>query len=722
MFSSIKKYPIAWLAFITVLACYPFLFKLHPGKYDLIDCFYPWRFYVGECLQNGQFPVWNPYQDLGYPIHADPSSGAWYPIVWLLGYFKGYSLWLIGFEYSLHIFLAGVGAYVLLKGLNFEKKFAFAGAVAYMLSGFMVGNAQHLPYVISACWLPYIIHFYLQMLQHKCYISALKTAFFLFLSLSGGYPAVTIILFYFCLLVFIYFFIKSFKAKESIWIYFKLGALLLFTTVILSAGLFVAIYQVSPFLSRLGDFNLEQAQFSPFSPQSFISFLFPLATTTKTLWFDSDLSMRNAFFGVILFVFYLLAFSIKKSGLIKIFFYFGLFSLLAAVGSYLPVRALLYDFIPGMNVFRFPSVFRLFFILSAIVVALYYWQNYFQTKHFSTKKWLILCSIFCFIFGIIVIIARSKGYLGMQQFIAHDLWLSIENENIWTPMAFQAFVYVLLFMGITILLVLKFKPQNVLVSFLVIELLVALHLNAPATIYNGALKTKESEVLVGQLTKGFKPLSAKSIIEAKSLPGLGQPFWQNLAIFQKEISAEGFNSFCFLNYEKLESNYPKLFNAIQNNNVLLLSAKVLPIAQMKNIAQKDSIPAENVYLNKQDFKALNLAKMGHAEQDTAFMLAYSANHFDVQVETAKPQFLVLFQQYYSGWGVKIDGKDALLLKSHDNFMTVEVPKGTHYIQFKYENKVLNVAKWLSILSLFGLGIFILMVSIQKKKVPSSKVL
>ena len=72
--------------------------------YDMIDCFYPWRFHIGECMQNGIFPYWNPYQDLGYPIHADPSSGTWYPLVWLIGSSVGYTVYTIGFEYFIHVF------------------------------------------------------------------------------------------------------------------------------------------------------------------------------------------------------------------------------------------------------------------------------------------------------------------------------------------------------------------------------------------------------------------------------------------------------------------------------------------------------------------------------------------------------------------------------------------------------------------------------------------
>ena len=194
---------------VAVLVFFPISFFLYPVKYDAIDCFYPWRFHIGECLQNGQLPYWNPFQDLGYPIHADPSSGAWYPLVWIIGYFSGYSIYTIGFEFWIHTFFAGIGFYLLAKTLKFEQNYALLAGISYMLCGVFIGNAQHLPYIISAAWLPFVLNFYFRMVQERSYWNSLRAAFFLFLMVSGGYPAFTIILFYLLLL----FFCIYFRAK-----------------------------------------------------------------------------------------------------------------------------------------------------------------------------------------------------------------------------------------------------------------------------------------------------------------------------------------------------------------------------------------------------------------------------------------------------------------------------------------------------------------------------
>ena len=109
----ILLFAIAALAFSQVIG-----FQ-HPMVYDMTDCFYPWRFHIGECLQNGVLPFWNPYQDLGYPIHADPSSGAWYPMVWLIGSTLGYSVRTIGLEFFFTRLSCGSGYVALMQDLPF---------------------------------------------------------------------------------------------------------------------------------------------------------------------------------------------------------------------------------------------------------------------------------------------------------------------------------------------------------------------------------------------------------------------------------------------------------------------------------------------------------------------------------------------------------------------------------------------------------------------------
>ncbi len=96
-----QTYTYYILIFLTaVLAMLPLVLFRHPLKYDIIDQAYPWRYFIGECLQDGMLPLWNPYQLLGSPIHADPQSSAWYPVTWFFGYLFGYDIYIISIDLS----------------------------------------------------------------------------------------------------------------------------------------------------------------------------------------------------------------------------------------------------------------------------------------------------------------------------------------------------------------------------------------------------------------------------------------------------------------------------------------------------------------------------------------------------------------------------------------------------------------------------------------------
>jgi hypothetical protein len=695
-------FPYVVLLVVVLISFFQVAFNLQPLKFDTIDCFFPWRFYIGECLQNGQLPYWNPYQDLGYPIHADPSSGAWYPAVWLIGSTFGYSIYSISFEFLLHIYLAGVGMFLLARTLKFETKFALMAGIAYMLSGFFVGNAQHLSYIISGCWLPFIIQQYLLLIEEKKAIHALQAGLFMFLSITGGYPAVTIILTYLLLTFYLIHVISLIRSKsyKSILQFTVQNGLFLATTILCSAVMLVSVAQVSPYLSRLGNFNVEQALFSPFSPQSFISFLAPLTTTVKSTYWDADLSMRNGYFGLIILMFFLLGIFIQKPKPLRIIFWFGIFSLTASVGNYLPVRSLLFNHVPLMNVFRFPSVFRLFFILAAILTGSYSLHQYLTKTERKNWHFYLLIAVSFATFLILLFAARSHGYLGLQTYYNNNLFNEAISSTFWQNLAvnslFQLSLLVLL--GLTFWKIKNTAKFIALVIFLlIVDLVVSVQLVAPYTVFYEHVTAKEAQTNVARYPHGFPIQKAITIDSAAHLPGIGQPFWQNQQIFQKQISAEGFNSFSFTSYELLESDYPLLFKSVKASNLLTLS-------------DVESVKKGSIFV---DFGSDHLPKKYKVVSgDTAILKDYDAASFHIETKVKNHCLLTLYQKEYTGWEATINGKGSPIFKSNLNFMTVELPAGKSKVVFNYRNPVLKGAFFVSLLSIFGALIFILWKSIK----------
>src|SRR5690349_17871769 len=113
-FFSEKKY---WF-FIVVVALagyWQVAFFNNTLKWDMLDQYFPWRYFVSECLRGGILPFWNPYESWGYSILADPQSGVWYPVTWIISLLHGYDLYASQLDFVLHITLAGFGMFALIR-------------------------------------------------------------------------------------------------------------------------------------------------------------------------------------------------------------------------------------------------------------------------------------------------------------------------------------------------------------------------------------------------------------------------------------------------------------------------------------------------------------------------------------------------------------------------------------------------------------------------------
>lgn len=698
-----RAFPYLALLIIAGMAFFQVVFFQHPMVYDTIDCFYPWRFHVGECFQNGIFPFWNPYQDLGYPSHADPSSGTWYPMVWLIGSTIGYNLYTIALEFFVHIFFAGVGMFTLAKTLRFDWRIAFIAAVSYMLCGVFVGNAQHLPYVISAAWLPFLLNFYFRMIREHSWSNAYYAGFFLFLMITGGYAAFVIILFYFFVITAGIYLFRAAKFRGA----FAFSDLIarhtafVLTAIIFSAGQLYSIWQVSPYLDRIQGFTLEQALFSPFGPKAFISFVFPFATVRFSEWFNSDISMINGYFGIILFIFFIAGLFSKKSIEVKFLLGLGLFSLAAAVGDALPFREILYRYVPLMNVFRFPSVFRIFTVLSFILIGANYLNNQYRSgQTLNFKRWIIPLTGILSFFIVIVFWLRAKTDLGILQFIDSAILKAVNDSKIEQHIVFQA---ILQFSVILLLLVIvKFVKKRdwqirSIAVLITLDLIFATQLNAPYTVYYPQVDSGPAFSATNDLPKGFPAMNDISIEEAGKLPGLGSPYWQNLNIFQKQISAEGFNSFSFGSYEDIERKYPFVFKELQKNRVVLLSDKVIHARRMVAANRDSTFKPNYLFFEDAAFNVLNTIRLKNIDSDDAYITSYSPNKFKIKTLVEETQLLTLFQKDYIGWKAYIDGEETPIYKSNYNFMTIVVPGGTQEVVFEYENPI--------ILGAFGISVF-----------------
>ncbi|MFH1005618.1 MAG: hypothetical protein V1781_09055 [Bacteroidota bacterium] len=698
-------------------------FFICPVKWDMIDCYYPWRFHIGECLQNGKFPFWNPYQDLGYPIHADPSSGAWYPFVWIIGYCFGYNIYTIGLELWIHVFIAAIGFYKLSGTLKLSQHTAFIAAVCYMLCGVFIGNAQHLTYSISACWMPFIINYYLRVGQEKTFANSIKAAFFLFLLVTGGYPAFTIILFYLLLIFFFYYVIKYVGGDKKELLNFFIRNILFFVlAILLSSGMLLSVYEVIPYISRISNFSVTQALVCPFSPQSSISFLLPFAVIKSMGFFDTDLSMSNAYFGVLMFLFFVLGIFIKKPFQYKILFGFALFGLFAAFGAYLPVREFLFNHIPLMNLFRFPSAFRLFTIIGFLLVGAYWFDNFIHHDFDKNRKKLMMVIMAMIImFVIFILITRYIGYLGMMDFIKNDLFIFSKTSTIYQHVAFQSIVQSFI-LGLFLIVVWKVKEKNKFIKYItaiiVFELIFNAQLNAPYTVYYHDVSAKESYKYIKKFPSGFPQLPDMAIADENPNEVYFGPFWRNVNIFRKRIFSEGFNSFMLTGHEIFinETQTLQLYKEIMKNKIVFLSDKIYEEQEINKFTRDSTFTSKTLFFNKNDFEQLKTISLESNQGDTARLTYFAPDSFIVNTSTKKPQIITLLQNNYRGWEVLINETPVNIYTSNKSLISAVLPAGQNIVSFVYHNTGIKIAMWISVLTMFVSVLIVIIIDTFKKNI------
>jgi hypothetical protein len=136
-----------------------FAFPVNSQYSDLVISHYPNTIYIKQSLQQWkQVPLWSDTILSGYPFFADPLSGLWYPLNWLLLVLPlplGFNLLFI-----LHLLWGGMGLYFFLLRKDLHPFAAVAGGLSFILmpkifSHFATG---HVTLIFAVAWTPWLLY------------------------------------------------------------------------------------------------------------------------------------------------------------------------------------------------------------------------------------------------------------------------------------------------------------------------------------------------------------------------------------------------------------------------------------------------------------------------------------------------------------------------------------------------------------------------------------
>jgi hypothetical protein len=133
---------------------------------DFSGQFLAFSAYQYERFASGQIPLWNPYNNAGFPFIGDTQAAVFYPprlLMMAVGSATGgWGYRLLELEGALHVLIYSIGWYWLLRRLLPGSQQgiigALLGAVVAAYSGFMAGYPiLQLAILESACWLPFAL-------------------------------------------------------------------------------------------------------------------------------------------------------------------------------------------------------------------------------------------------------------------------------------------------------------------------------------------------------------------------------------------------------------------------------------------------------------------------------------------------------------------------------------------------------------------------------------
>lgn len=682
-------------------------------KWDLIDVVFPFRYHFSECIRNGIFPFWNPYQQTGTPFFADLQAPTFYPELLLVSLLGGYGVYVMHFLFVLYAVIAAFGMYRLSIHFNSHRTVSALAGISYALSGFIIGHGQHFFLLVGAAWIPWVIVNYLQLLQSGTFRQALKTAVFVFLMISGAYQALSFALLYLLLLLFAHALFNKIWSinRREIKTLFMANLQLLLMVVVFSLPLIVSTIDVLSAVDRLSR-GIDLGQSLQYSQKlkAFLSFLLPFSSLKFDASFGgADVSMRNHYFGILFLLFSLLALLRKHSVTEYMLLAFGAVLFLSSF-DFLPVREFLFRFVPFMNLFKYAAYIRVFGTLAFILFAANYLAKVLQNFESEKRKLFAAGAGILLVFTALLVFALQKtGFGGVLQLLTeHGFQGALNAMDFYQSMVFQSVFQLVILTGLLVVLLSRSikKPGSWLVFLVMADLLVAARLNMNFTVTSPEYKPFRMKKDLALCPKDFPVPVNDKIIYNNQQHVFFQPFWRNTYTFTKQVSFGAFSSFELNSFSKLDDEFPNLRNTVLNNHLLYFSDRIFPLSRFSDSLLNPETDAAFLFLNDEDYRALQNIKLKRDSTDIVKLTEFAPTRVIAGTQTRHDQMLTLLQTNFKGWKAFIDDKEVPVFTSNFNYRTVFLPAGTHSVRFEYRNnRVLflyifsNVAFFFSILYL-----------------------
>lgn len=635
-----RKYPLYLIVYLLIayLPVSSFQFAL---KNDAFIYNFPNKYFFSESLKNGIIPFWNPYLNYGFPLYADPGFAWWHPITWLFGLI-GYNPYTFTVEVLVYLYIAGLGMYWLGRQFNLSIPTSFVMGAMFSCSGFFVGNLQHINFITCAAFLPWLVGCWHRLQEKPSIRRVFLMSVVTYLIFTGGHPAIPIATVYFLIILSIIYLIQK-KDFEHIASFIKWNGMYLFICLLLMLLPLVAWLHLMPYYVRSEVINQHDNTHLGFTLNSYLSFLSPVAVIKNNQLFNTDISMRNAYFSLLGFIGFIVSVCVLKHFVQKLFFTLGCIMLLFAAGGL--IKEFLFTYLPFLHYIRANGEFRVFSIFSFIIVSGFSFNNLDKSLRIKKNLFQLLIFFGCF-FLFILSITTFFYQQSLPIFFYRNHSIAFIIKDFLQRVTFPQTIFWASFACLSIIIfgianAKKKLPSSGFYIIILIDLIINLWITLPVTGV-GSTSVSYLQTKLNRFPKGFPIPSLKNkpippLITDEDEKKLGNQFWYNKEILHKSIS--------------YPSSLINTFNFLNSKDSLWIKDK--PFLYLKNASGE-------IFIKK-------------------FMPTYITIHTNI----ASNDTLILLQNNYPGWRAWSNGRRCKISPFHNTFLQIPVAKKDTIITIKF---------------------------------------
>ncbi|OGC86749.1 MAG: hypothetical protein A2142_02265 [candidate division Zixibacteria bacterium RBG_16_48_11] len=574
--------------------------------------------------------------------------------------------------------------------------------------------------------------------------------------------------YYLLILVFFYFLFRLagiFKESKSWGKVIKLlGYFAVFLVVgfLLSAVLYLPFYKYIPYSPRGGEEGrgYEFATSWPMNPEETMNMAVPDFSGTSvgngTYWGRNFFKLHSEYLGAVAVFLAVLGIILgRRDNLIIFFVVMTVLAFTVAWGGNTPLYKLYYNLVPGFKKFRAPSLIYFLIAFNLVVLSAFGLQSVLvrlksgQNAKNLIKFTLIICGVV--IGGAILVSLASSGLKSMLAGLVKDqpAKLSALEAN------FPKFIagmwkFALLTMLVTGVLFALIKQRiKLVVAGVILGLVTVIDLWMVESKYIQTVsldKYSQSDEVVRELQKdktrfrffpvpdprgrGYRNDDYHMIFELQSIAGEHGNQLQRYNEFLgagQNVMVDYHNLFSNLNFLNLvNAKYiitpgpigAPFFREVHRGNLFIYenvnalprvfavsSYEVIndPAKILERIASPDFNPRQTVVLEKEP----TLRPETDSLQTNVSISEYNPAEVKLTADLGRPALIVLLDNYYPDWQVRVDGHAAEIYRANYTFRAVSVPSGRHQITFSFEPQYYYMGKKISLFSMAGILAFLI---------------